>query len=260
MSFYSHREIVASCSLPWYQYQVDPYIGCEHRCHYCYAQNDAETDWEREIKVHTALKPRLLQETAALEPQLIYMGMNSDPYQPAEAQLHQTRKVLEVLVEKEFSVCILTKSSLVTRDIDLFSEMPGTSVGVSIAFNDEYTRKRFEPKAPPNDERIEALKRLKDAGIETYVMICPVMPFLTDVQRVMERVAPYADTIWVYKLSMHSEKDKNWQKVYSILQRDFPEIAEQFQEIVFSDSHPYWDKIREDLVEICKDTVLEVHV
>ena len=256
----SPRKILNPCSLEAHNYQVDPYIGCEHFCRYCYAMNKAETDWEKEILIHEDIIGQLTQEMNSLEPQSIYIGMNSDPYQPSERTYKQTRKVLELLAERGFSVCILTKSGLVMRDIDLLRKMPGSSVGVSIAFQEERTRQIFEKNAPSNRIRIEALKKLKNSGISTYTLICPVMPFITDIESVIEQVASYSDTIWVYRLNIESEKDKNWLNIKSILDQHFSELTEQYQKIAFSRDHPYWKEIRQKLKEIQKKKCLNMRI
>lgn len=257
----SHRKILNPCSLDMYKYQVDPYIGCEHLCYYCYALNDAETDWRKEILIHEDIN-QLSEEISLIEPQIIYMGMNSDPYQPCESSLKQTRKVLELFVERGFSASILTKSGLVTRDSDLFTRMPDSSVGISIAFQNDEIRRIFESKAPPNKERIEALKKLNSAGIETYTLICPVMPFITDVEYLIELVAPYSDTIWVYGLHMNSENAPNWQNVKSILDQYFPNMKEKYRKIAFSRDHPYWTGIRQNLekIRLSKDVNLRIEL
>ena len=139
----SDRPILEPCSLQGYAYQLDPYIGCEHHCYYCYALNQAETDWAEEILIHRDLAARLSGELSALEPQPMYIGWNSDAYQPCEASYRHTRQALELLAQRAFSVCILTKSDLVTRDVDLVASMPGSSVGFSIAFQDEGVRGLF---------------------------------------------------------------------------------------------------------------------
>jgi DNA repair photolyase len=156
-----------------------------------------------------------------LNPQTIYSGMNTDPYQPVEEKRRHTRQALGLLVESGFSACILTKSDLVVRDIDLLQNMADCSVGFSIAFPDEEVRRLFEPYAPTNHRRIAALKVLKEAGIETYVLICPVMPYITDLEALIDIVAPVVDTIWVYALRMRSKNDRNWQNLLSMLSKDF---------------------------------------
>ena len=243
-----------------FTYQLDPYIGCEHLCYYCYALNRAETDWTEEILIHRDLAGQLERELSALEPQRIYMGWNTDPYQPLEKTHRQTRQAVELLVRWGFSASILTKSDLVVRDIELLLKMPEPSVGFSIAFQDEQVRRRFESKAPPNERRVAALRRLKEAGIRTYALICPVMPFLTDVAALIEPVAPHADTIWIYALRMEAEGDRNWQNVRDILDRHFPELTEQYRQIAFSATHPYWARLRRELEEIQRKSRLDLRI
>ena len=243
----SHRPVLNPCHLEAYNYQVDPYIGCEHYCYYCYGLNKAETDWDKEVLIHENISEQLAREISSVEPQTIYFGMDSDPYQPSEKNLKQTRKALELLAERHFSVSILTKSGLVTRDMDLLTEMD--SVGFSIAFQDEDIRKLFEKRAPSNGERIGALKKIKEAGIKTYALICPVMPFITDVESLIDLVEPYSDTIWIYKLQMKSEKERNYLNLKSILSKHFPEMEEEYKKILSRD-HPYWIKLRKELEKI----------
>ncbi len=239
----SIRKILQPCSLGGYEYQIDPYVGCEHHCYYCYALNQAETDWTKEILIYPDFSTRLNQELDAIRPQPIYMGWNCDPYQPSELTYRQTRTALEILQKRGFSVCILTKSGLVTRDIDLIAQMPSSSVGFSIAFQDQNTRRLFEANAPDNEEKLQALERLKSAGIRTYTLICPVMPFITDIEKLVEMIAPYSDAIWFYALSMEKDSDRNWIFISQILDQHFPELTEKYRQIAFSSTHPYWTKL-----------------
>jgi len=250
VSLCSNRQILQGCDLETYAYQCDPYIGCEHRCSYCYVLNQAETDWSREIQAHRDFAVRLRAELFPIKPQTIYFGMNTDPYQPVEEKRRYTRQALELLVELGFSACILTKSDLVLRDIELLQNMADCSVGFSLAFQDEGVRSRFEPYAPSNQRRIAALRKLKEVGVETYVVICPVMPYITDVETLIEDLAPIADTIWIYPLRMRLESDRNWQNVLSTLSEDFPDLTEQYRRVAFGRDHPYWLDLRCVLEEI----------
>lgn len=113
------RPVLTPCTLEGLNYQVDPYVGCQHHCHYCYALNQAETDWRVTIQMHADITGQLKQELTGITPQTIYMGWQTDPYQPCETDCRQTRRVLTLLVEKGFSASILTKSDRVCRDLDL---------------------------------------------------------------------------------------------------------------------------------------------
>jgi DNA repair photolyase len=256
----TRQPILQSCCLEGHEYQIDPYIGCEHLCTYCYALNQAETDWRQEVLTYRELLAQVSEELAGPEPDSIYMGWNSDPYQPCERTERQTRRILEYLARQGISVCILTKSGLVARDADLLAAMPGSSAGVSLAFQVEEVRRLFEEAAPTNEERIDALKALKKAGVRTYALICPVMPFITDVKRLVEMVAWCADTIWVYALSMESEEARNWRNVQDILDRHFPGMTEPYRKIAFSAAHPYWVELRHDLERVRAESGLDLRI
>ena len=175
-----NRPLLNPCTLEGRNYQVDPYIGCEHYCYYCYALNQAETDWSKEVLIHEGIASRLESELAGILPQTIYMGWQTDPYQPCEAKYRQTRQVLELLLEKGFSASILTKSDLVLRDSDILQKMNAANVSVSVAFNDNRTRCLFEANTMDTEKRIEALHQMKAAGVRTGALICPVIPYITD--------------------------------------------------------------------------------
>ncbi len=248
------------CSLEGFNFQVDPYIGCEHLCSYCYGLNQAISDWEKQILSYGDIIGELSGKLAVFPPQTIYMGMNCDPYQPAEKHFQMTRDILILLGGSGFSVSILTKSPLILRDLDVLSRMEGASVGTSIAFSTEETRKKFEKNSPPITERLEMLASMKKAGIKTYTLICPVFPFITDTLQLIEKAAPCSDTIWVYPLQIQGEETSNWQNINQILENHFPGIRAEFEEIVLSRGHPYWQILKEELTEIRDKRNLDLQI
>jgi len=230
---------------------LDPYTGCAHRCVYCFALD--EPDRPAGVLLHPDLAGQLAHDLAALEPQSIYVGSLSDAYQPAEETHQQTRRALEILAARGFSAIILTKSGLVARDADLLSAMPEAAVGVSLSFQDEDVRRLFEPAASPNAERIAALHTLRQAGVRTYALITPVMPFLTDAPALVELVAPHVDDIWVQRLGFAAEQDRSWQGLRAVLDRHFPHLTAAYREIAFAETHPYWAETRQALLATCWD-------
>jgi len=246
----SHRPILVPCSLKNLDYQVDPYVGCEHYCYYCYALQYAETDWTKEILIHEELAPRLEKALEEIPPQKIYMGYHTDPYQPCEVQFGQTREALGVILEKGFSASILTKSDLVVRDIDLLKEMKEASVSVSVAFNDNADRRLFEANTMDTENRIDALRKLKDAGIKTSALICPVIPHITDVIPLIDSLAPLTETIWIYGLSMDPSTGPSWENVAGILEANFPDRRKAIEAALLSKEHPYWRDLRENLLDL----------
>ena len=256
----NNGSILNPCTLQGINYQVDPYIGCEHYCYYCYALNQAQTDWRKEVRIHDKLVSQLETELAEIEPQTIYMGWQTDPYQPCEASYRQTRQVLELLLEKDFSVNILTKSDLVLRDMDLLQNMVSASVSFSLAFNDDSTRRLFEANTKDNKKRIEALRLLKEAGVKTGALLCPVVPYISDAVQLIDVLAPYAGVIWIYGLGMNNRSDKNWLNMKAILYREFPDLLEQIETAVFSKEHRYWAQLRQRLEILKNDRQLNMNI
>ena len=171
---------------------INPYRGCEHGCSYCYARPTHEylgfsagLDFETKILVKSEA-PTLLREalsSRSWKPQVIALSGNTDAYQPAERRLRITRRCLEVLAEFRNPVGIVTKSWLVTRDIDLLAELAehrAASVVLSITSLRPEIQRVMEPRAAIPARRLGTIRVLADAGIPVGVNVAPVVPGLTD--------------------------------------------------------------------------------
>ena len=262
ISICSERPLITPNGLERFDYQLDTYIGCGHYCYYCYALRQAETDWNREVQIHRNIEKQLENELSSIIPQPIYIGYHSDPYQPCESEYKQTRATLEVLLANAFSAGILTKSDLVLRDLDILTEMKNASVSVSVAIKDDRTRKLFEANTIETQRRIEALQKVKQAGIRTGALLCPVIPYVTEVLDLLEALTTCADTIWVYGLSADSDEhiDIGWKNTREILATYFPGIAVQTQSAVFSKNHPFWMQLKDDIETIHRSRNLDLRV
>ena len=262
ISHCSHPFSLNPCRLQTFEYQIDPYIGCEHYCYYCYVLDRAETDWRKEIMIYPDIVAQLSGELKKIPPQTIYMGTHTDPYQPCEAFYHQTRKVLNVLLDAGFSASILTKSDLVVRDLDIIGKMEDGAVSVSVAFSDNQTHRLFEANTQETARRIEALKKCREAGIKTGALICPVIPYVTDVIRMIDMLESYADTIWIYGLSMADQNGQNRKYMQTILNHHYPELAEEIRHSLKSRQDHYWTRLSEKLKRLKdeRDLDLRIHV
>jgi len=171
---------------------LNPYRGCEHGCIYCYARPTHEflgfsagLDFESKIMVKDDAPELLRKELMSpkWQPQVIFMSGVTDCYQPVEAKLNLTRRCLEVLAEFRNPVFIVTKNRLVTRDIDLLSELArfnAAMVWLSITTLDPELRKVMEPRTSPPAARLAAIRELSQAGIPAGVNVAPIIPGLTD--------------------------------------------------------------------------------
>ncbi|HEY7750545.1 MAG TPA: PA0069 family radical SAM protein [Aestuariivirgaceae bacterium] len=171
---------------------INPYRGCEHGCTYCYARPahayaglSPGIDFESKLFAKINAAERLRQELADpnYEPSTIALGANTDPYQPIERTYRITRQILEVLNECNHPVGIVTKSSLVLRDLDILKDMADKNlvkVAVSVTTLDRRLARSMEPRAPTPEKRLHALEVMSKAGIPTTVMVAPVIPALND--------------------------------------------------------------------------------
>jgi DNA repair photolyase len=260
VSVCSDRQILSPCSLKKFDYQIDTYVGCGHYCYYCYALDQAESDWSKEIFIHKNIIEQLSVEIDKISPQNIYMGYYTDPYQPCEAEYCQTRQVLEMFLAKGFSANILTKSDLVLRDIDILKQMNSASVSVSVAFNNNRTRRLFEADTMDTEKRIEALSQLKEVGVKTGALICPVIPYITDAIQLVDTLEPFADTIWIYGLGIKDPSGQNWLNLQKILRDQFADLIDQIEPAIFSKDHSYWAQLGKDLAAVKKDRELNMNI
>ena len=173
---------------------INPYRGCEHGCIYCYARpthcylgHSAGLDFETKLYAKTDAAKLLERELSnpRYEPQTLALGTNTDPYQPIERERKITRSILEVLERTGHPVGIVTKSALVVRDIDILERMAKrglAKVALSVTTLDRQVARAMEPRASTPAKRLEAVRRLTDAGIPTAVMVAPIVPGLTDAE------------------------------------------------------------------------------
>jgi DNA repair photolyase len=179
---------------------INPYRGCEHGCVYCFARPTHSymglspgLDFESRLFAKPDAARLLDRELSkeGYEPRTIAIGTNTDPYQPIERQWRIMREILEVLDARNHPVGIVTKSALVTRDIDILSRMAGrglAKVALSVTTLDRMLARTMEPRASTPLKRLEAIRELSEAGIPASVMVAPIVPGLTDpeIERILD--------------------------------------------------------------------------
>ncbi len=177
--------------LPGLDYALNPYVGCQHDCLYCYAPyvtKRPRTEWKT-VLARTDLPQALAKEIRGKKG-TIGLGTVTDPYQEAERHLLITRRCLMEIVPHGLSVSVLTKSDLILRDLDLYKELKG-EVGITVtSVNDDISR-MLEPGAPLPGRRVEALRKMTDEGLNAYALIGPLLPLLTekDIDQMVETLS-----------------------------------------------------------------------
>jgi len=185
------NEVPRASQMP-FRFTINPYRGCSHACTYCFARPTHEylglgigEDFDRKIvvKVNAVERVRAELRSPKWTGEHIAMGTNTDPYQKAEGKYHLTRGLVAALGEAANPFSILTKSTLVLRDLDVLAaaaERTSVRLNLSIGTLDREVWKLTEPGTPPPDKRVDAVRRLNDAGIPCGVLVAPVLPGLSD--------------------------------------------------------------------------------
>ncbi|MCE5346186.1 MAG: radical SAM protein [Bacteroidales bacterium] len=164
-----------------YDYVINPYVGCQHGCQYCYARfikrfSGHQEPWGEFVDIRTNAADLLRVEIKKKKCATVWVSGLCDPYQPLENKYKITRDCLEILAENCWPAIIQTRSPLVLRDLDILRGAEKFEVGLTVTTADDEIRKLFEPNAPSIKERLNALDELHRSGIKTYAMIAPILP------------------------------------------------------------------------------------
>ena len=187
-----------------FRWSLNPYRGCVHGCHYCYARAthpylgfDAGDDFATRIVVKTNMPAVLRRELArpSWVRERVALGTATDAYQPCEGRYRLTRRCLEALRDRDTPLSIVTKSTLIVRDLDLLTELaagPGATVYFTITTLYPELGRLLEPGTPPPRKRLAVMQRLSAAGVRCGVLLAPILPGLTDSVESIDAIAAAA--------------------------------------------------------------------
>ena len=240
-------------------WSINPYVGCAFGCAYCYARDTHRWTLERAgdvgREVANAMPPWLAFERRVLVKEhagarirealrssrsprpgdSVVIGSATDPYQPAERRFRVTREILEALqIARDFSIVIITKSPLVTRDVDVLqrlAERHTVQVHVSLITVDRELARRLEPRAPTPDARLRGVRRLADAGLAVSVNCMPVLPGITDAPLMLEALVQQvatagAQSLGACALRLRSASRKRY---LPVIRENFPELSAKYE-------------------------------
>lgn len=234
------QEILAKSILSKSQvmdYALNPYVGCEHECRYCYARfmkrfTGHKEKWGAFIDVKINAPDLLAKELRKKKVGRIWVSGVCDPYQPIEGRYGLTRSCLEILARSDWSVTIQTKSPLILRDLDLLKRLKDLEVGYTITTANEHIKNLFEPRAPSIGARIAALARLKSAGIKTYAMLAPLLP---ESEKLVSEIRGKVDYVYIDRMNYHyadwvyRKFNLEWAMTDDFFRQKGEELAEAFK-------------------------------
>ncbi len=252
------KSILIKSGLPAADWVINCYNGCLFGCMYCYAAQIARWKHPSEIwgdyldvKINA---PKLLKKelkklsirrtSTRYNFGSIFFSSVTDPYVGMEAKYKLTRKCLEVLLEFGYQrpVSILTKSPLVTRDIDLFKKFKNIEIGMTITGLDDKISRFLEVKAPPVTSRIKALKELSEAGIDTYAFVGPIVPYFIHDEKKIKEIIDRLEEIGVKKVWFEhlNLNPKIKERLFEYLKKESPELIPKFEK---ADTEEYRNRL-----------------
>jgi DNA repair photolyase len=228
-----------------FNHTINPYRGCTHACVFCFARRthtyldmNAGRDFEREIVVKVNVPELLRAELArkSWKRELVALGTNTDPYQWVESRYRMMPAILEALEQAETPVSVLTKSPLAMRDVEIFARMAKhlpVSVNLSVPTLDEEAWRATEPHTPSPAARLDAVAELRRRGIDSGVLIAPLMPGINDspdqVKPIVER-ARKANASFLGGVALHL-RDEVKDVFFAWLQSKRPDLLPRYEKL-----------------------------
>ena len=222
-------------------YSLNCYTGCAHACIYCYARfmqrfHPHEEEWGEFVDVKVNAVEVLRRQLKRAKPGDVFVSSACDGWQPVEAERRLTRACCEALLERGFRVNILTKSSLISRDLEAFKGK-SVRVGVTVTTLDERIRRLWEPKCAPVADRLAVLEKAKRLGLKTAVMFGPLLPALSDGQNSLDAMFKLAaelkvDEVWTDGLN---PRPKVWPAVVELLKKEYPGLVAAYRQVLFDE-------------------------
>ena len=247
----SVKTLLSKSKISGFDYVINPYVGCPHKCVYCYAEfmrkfSGHSEPWGdfldvKECVTHT--HPAKLFRTRVM------ISSVTDPYNIYEERFKLTRNILSQLRLAQAEVSIFTKSPLVLRDIDLLKDMWKAEVCFSFATADDSFRQLAEPNSPSLQSRLNALRVLYENKIRTAVMIAPIFPDITDWEKIIELTHPFTNRYTFDSLNMRPAYQK---KVISFIEKNFPQHLPVYCDIYLEDKTTYWDDLAPRIEDVCQ--------
>ena len=249
------KDVITKSNLPVCDYSLNPYVGCEHGCRYCYACfmkrfTGHEEKWGEFIDVKY-WKPIARPEKYAGKE--IFIGSVTDPYQPCEEKYRRTRAVLEQLQGSGAKLSIATKSDLVLRDLDLIKTFPNARVSWSVNTLDEHFKNDMD-NAVSIERRLAAMKVFHDAGVRTTCFISPIFPEITDVKAIIKRAKNYCNLIWLENLNLRGTFKP---QIMEYIAQKYPDLMPLYRDIYTRGDNGYWQWLDGEMRAYAKQIGLE---
>jgi DNA repair photolyase len=261
------KSVLTKSKIPGLDYAVNPYVGCEHACVYCYATFMKKflrirDEWGEFVGVKVNAPELLAREARTKPPGVISFGTVCDPYQKVERQYRVTRACLEVFTTvRGFDVGVLTKSDLVLRDADVLDRIPDVDVGFTVTTLDPDVAAVLEPGAPSPASRLAAMRELSNRGIGVWGFFGPVLPGFSDSEEAVSEMLQAmcnagASRVLVDRLNLYP---RVWARIHPAVAEFFPELTELLR-AVRADSGAYARELRGRVEGVARSLGVDVDI
>ncbi len=256
IQFKEAKNIITKSNIPGVDFVINPYIGCQHGCIYCYAEfmkrftDHKGENWGDFLDIKQFNIDKIKPEK--YNGKTILISSVTDPYIPLELKYKNTQKILECLIGTKAKVSILTKSRFAERDIKLFKKYENIEVGISICTLNENFAKIIEPLASKPEDRLNLIEKLHKNGIKTYIFISPIFPKITEYIKIVENSLKFTDYFMFENLNF---RPHNVSRIFNIINNNFPELLSIYKD--FQRNHSNWDKIEKEINNHCKSNNIQ---
>ncbi len=245
--------------LPELKYALNPYMGCQHGCIYCYAMDftgdqDAAENWGEVIAVKTNIVEALKRDISRSSRGIVGVSTVTDPYQPVEGKYKLTRECIDLLSKNGFRVSIQTRSPLVVRDLGILKRNPSMfDLGMTMASPDQDVTKILEPGAPPPSARMFALEKASSYGIETWMFLGPIIRGFNDSDAQFGQVVDFASKIGSRIIY---DKFSPYRGPLDVMSKVLEENRQSYTSKADS---KWWSSVRDRLSKLCASAGVESH-
>ena len=261
------KTLMTKSKIPSLDYTINPYLGCEHACRYCYATfmarfSDIKDPWGSFVGFKENAPEVLRREIPRRAPGVVSFGSVCDAYQPVEERLEITRSCLEAFIGADgFDVGVVTKSDLVVRDVDVLSKLPDARVGFSFTTLRRELAGAVEPHAPSPSRRLAAMRELSREGVPVWGFLAPVLPAIGDSEGDIAEVFMAMEQAGASRVLVDAMNPypKVRSSMRSLVAGSFPDRLEEYQ-AVLRDHGGYLFGLSEQVAAAARSVDIEVEV
>ena len=251
---------ITKSKLPDADYVINPYVGCPHKCIYCYAEfmkrftNHPNEEWGDFLDIK---RSEFKFDLKKYENSSILFGSVTDAYNPYEKKYEISRNILKCFLESNAKIDILTKSKLVLRDLDIITKIKNIRIGISLNTLDDQFRKIIEPYASSIENRIDVLKQLKKNNISNYLFMSPIFPGITEFKQIIEKTKEFVDLYCFENLNLRATYKP---RVLKLIKEMYPDQVNLYDDIYNKKNASYWYELEQEIINYCEENKIKYKI